>query len=414
LKRISAIIATGLLVAGLAACGSSNGGSGASNSGSTTGSSDSKGPIKLMVIGDFQSSILSLPQIQIGAEAAAKEINAAGGVNGHKIDMLSCNSQANVNVAASCASQAVADHVSAVVSMLTLQGTGVWPGLQAAGIPVIGTEAVLPEDANNALSYAIESTPILQIGQVLSMPGWQQCKRPGVLGLSDNPLALEDAQKIVQLYKDQTPSVTAKMVNVTTTTTDLQPAVSALLQGGTDCVFPLLTPTGDLSVIQAVGTSGQKVKMGVVSADAPLANLVQIGAAAQGVYVDTLFQEPGTSAAASTFVSEMKSVDPSIVIDAVGEASYVGVYMFAEGTKSLSNFSPSNVVKAMNSAGVITVPLYGPVGPFTANSGLPTLTRVFGYSVYSYEFKGKTLVPSYTSASQEPLNIRSAFSQLFG
>src|ERR1700733_11924023 len=58
---------------------------------------------KIMAIGEFQSTIESLPETDAGVEARIDAYNAAGG----KIELISCNSQYNPNVGLACARQAV-------------------------------------------------------------------------------------------------------------------------------------------------------------------------------------------------------------------------------------------------------------------------------------------------------------------
>ncbi len=135
MRRSLALYVAGLLAVSLAACSSQSGGSATSASGGsgasasvTTGSA-----IKLMVIADLETPVQALPQIVTGAQAAANQVNAAGGVNGRKIEILSCNTQGNPNVSASCAREAVSDHVAAVVGLLSITSSSVIPILAAAG-----------------------------------------------------------------------------------------------------------------------------------------------------------------------------------------------------------------------------------------------------------------------------------------
>src|SRR5580692_4875082 len=92
----TAIAAVGLLTAGVTACSSSSSSapSSPSSSASSPSSSASTGatasaaaatgtPIKIMAFGQFQASTFSYPEGQTAIEAAAKSLNAAGGIDGH-------------------------------------------------------------------------------------------------------------------------------------------------------------------------------------------------------------------------------------------------------------------------------------------------------------------------------------------
>ena len=85
-----------------------------------------------------KNSVYEFPTIWTMAEDFAKMQNAAGGVNGHPIQVITCNDQADPNMAVTCAREAVADKVTALVGGLTLYDNAVFPIISAAGIPWIG------------------------------------------------------------------------------------------------------------------------------------------------------------------------------------------------------------------------------------------------------------------------------------
>ena len=159
----------GLLAAtlGLTACGNSDDSGSASDSG-----------IKLMVIGDLETPVQALPQLVVAAKAAAKEINAAGGVNGQEITILSCNTQGDPNVSASCARKAVSERVSAVVGMLSLTSSSIMPILEAAKIPSIGTTDINPVDHTSPVSFPFNSSAVNLVAQVVSLPGLGRVQAP--------------------------------------------------------------------------------------------------------------------------------------------------------------------------------------------------------------------------------------------
>jgi len=115
----------------LAACSSNT------SSGTTT-TSLSGSPLKVFVMSADKNSIYEFPTIWTMAGDFAKMQNAAGGVNGHPIQVITCNDQADPNQAVTCAREAVADKVSALVGGLTLYDDAVFPIIAAAGIPWIG------------------------------------------------------------------------------------------------------------------------------------------------------------------------------------------------------------------------------------------------------------------------------------
>jgi ABC-type branched-subunit amino acid transport system substrate-binding protein len=375
-------IAVTLLLTALAGCGS---GSSHGSSAGSVGTGASGDTIKLMVIGELSSPVMALPQLVVGAQAGVNEVNAAGGINGRKIVLLSCNTQTDPNVAASCARKAVSEKVSAVVGMLSLEGNAVQTILAAAKIPTIANQALDPLDYGSPNSFPIITAPVAIVGMALTMPGYKECKHPALLQVN-NPTAQVGGTLVKHVYSQL--GIGLKIVDVDIQATDVRSQVATLLSGGTDCVFGAVPPTIGLGLVKAVGDSGQKVKMSQVMTAVPLASMRQLGAAAQGVYASSPYREPGTSPAADKFAREMTAIDPKAVQDDAAEGAYTGVLIFAQVTKSLTDFSAPNVLDALNLAKNIDVGTIAPISSFPANGGIPGAPRIDVTQMYSYVFRG--------------------------
>jgi branched-chain amino acid transport system substrate-binding protein len=84
-------------------------------------------------------------------------VNDEGGINGHKVKVISLDDQGNPTIALQDAKELVEqDHAIAVVGVATNAGTSVYPYLQTAGMPVIGTSASDP--ASDNLFYPVGPT----------------------------------------------------------------------------------------------------------------------------------------------------------------------------------------------------------------------------------------------------------------
>jgi ABC-type branched-subunit amino acid transport system substrate-binding protein len=399
LKRLSTFAAVGIAaatVAALAACSSNDSGNSAAAGG---GAGKNGSTIKLMVIGDLSGPILSLPQLVTGAQAGVNEVNAAGGVNGHKIELLSCNSQVDPNVGASCARKAVSQKVSAVVGMLSLQSDPIESVLSAAKIPAISNRSLGPLDETVPTSFPVVSGLAQSVGPVMTLPGYKDCKHPAVLALNV-PISQDGAKRIKKLYAKL--NIDTKIVGVDGTASDIRPQVATLLSGGTDCAFALATPTISVGLVKIAADSGQKVKIGLIAGSAPVAALRQVGAAAQGIYATTPFLLPATSAAGDKFAKAMTAVDPKAIQDDTAEGAYTGVLIFAQVAKSLTDFSASKVLDALNKAKNIDVGTIAPIPSFPADSGIPGLKRTLVTNYYSYVFQGD----NYKLVSPDPVDIK--------
>ena len=394
MRQVSTLAAIGItaaLVTALAACSSdSDGAGGARRSGDT---------IKLMVIGELSSPVMSLPQLVVGGQAGANEVNAGGGVNGHKIELLSCNTQADPNVAATCARKAVSEKVSAVVGMLTVQSNSVQSILAAAKIPTIANAAFNALDYTSPNSFPATASPVANVGMALTMPGYQDCKHPAFLAMN-NPAAQDGGNRVKNVYAKL--NLDLKIVNVNPDAGDIRPQVATLLSGGSDCVHASVTPSIALSLIKNVADSGQKVKLSLMMTTTPLESLRQLGAAAQGVYASSPFQEPGTSDAADKFATAMTAVDPEAIQDSSAQGAYTGVLIFARAAESLTDFSAPKVLDALTNAKNIDAGTIAPIPSFRADGGVPGAPRINVTSLYSYVFEGN----DFKLVTPNPVDIR--------
>jgi branched-chain amino acid transport system substrate-binding protein len=139
---------TAVAALGLAACSSSSSGGASTSPASSTGAVSSTGaaaassggagqPYKLVSIQDEAGSNAQL--VKDGTTAAADAINAAGGIDGHQVELSFCSTTNDPNVAAQCARTAVADpSVLAITSNSTSYSANIDSVLVQAGLPLIG------------------------------------------------------------------------------------------------------------------------------------------------------------------------------------------------------------------------------------------------------------------------------------
>ncbi|WP_051732055.1 ABC transporter substrate-binding protein [Kitasatospora phosalacinea] len=89
------------------------------------------------------------------AEAVGRELNARGGLAGHKVRVLTCNEHDSTDGATACADQAVSAHVVAVVGSASQYGSNFMPILEQAGIPFIGGYGLSSPEFSSPLSYPV-------------------------------------------------------------------------------------------------------------------------------------------------------------------------------------------------------------------------------------------------------------------
>ncbi|WHM38168.1 ABC transporter substrate-binding protein [Streptomyces sp. BPTC-684] len=119
----------------------------------TTGGS--REPVTVMTWAPDSTRATNMPGMPSMAQAYARWVNANGGIDGHKLQVLTCNEHNTATGAAECARRAVKEHAVAVVGSYSQHGRAFMAPLEAAGIPYIGGYGVSDEEFSSALSYPV-------------------------------------------------------------------------------------------------------------------------------------------------------------------------------------------------------------------------------------------------------------------
>jgi hypothetical protein len=97
----------------------------------------------------------NMPGMPAMAQAYARWVDSQGGVNGHRIRVLTCNDHNDTVRAARCASRAKKEGVVAVVGSYSQHGRSFMPALESAGIPYIGGYGVADQEFTSPFSYPV-------------------------------------------------------------------------------------------------------------------------------------------------------------------------------------------------------------------------------------------------------------------
>ncbi|WP_404959485.1 ABC transporter substrate-binding protein [Streptomyces sp. 147326] len=147
-------VATAMGACLVAGCGVLPGGSG--GSGET---------ITVMTFAPEDTKATNMPGMTGMAKAYERWVNSKGGINGHKLRVLTCNEKNTPTGAADCARKAVAEKAVAVVGSYSQHGRAFMAPLEAEGIPFIGGYGVSSEEFQSPLSYPVNGgQPVLIAG----------------------------------------------------------------------------------------------------------------------------------------------------------------------------------------------------------------------------------------------------------
>jgi branched-chain amino acid transport system substrate-binding protein len=154
------LVATVAALAALSGCGSSPNSSSppSSSQGNSTSTTTAAGPaIQIGFANEDTGSVATFPGLLASAETAVKYLNSnAGGLDGRRIDLVSCDMKNTVQGAQECGQQFASDTAMPFVILgITLNGGPFYSALNAVHKPVLGTIAVDPADdsASNAYFY---------------------------------------------------------------------------------------------------------------------------------------------------------------------------------------------------------------------------------------------------------------------
>jgi ABC-type branched-subunit amino acid transport system substrate-binding protein len=325
-STVAALIAAGTLT--LAACGSSGK---SSTSASGTSAKASAATFKVMVMGDFTSSVLPVPETVPAVKAALK------GVPG--IQIVTCDSQGAPNAAIACEHTAITDKVAAVVNGFGY-ATEDDATLAQAGIPILGS-------TNDTSPISFDVAPSLSsytgLGAGAAEAG---CKTVGVLYL-DGTSELVGAIGAGLTFKG---AKLAAEAPVAINAPDLAPAVAKLVQAKVSCIILSVSPTMVVQAMTAIKQSGAHPQVLGVSAVFPKQIVTALGSLANGVITTDIALDPSdTAPIVGQIRSAMQAIDPGSQLTVIALTSWVAGRLIAAAARKLhGSVTAAQMLAALN------------------------------------------------------------------
>ncbi|WP_371619697.1 ABC transporter substrate-binding protein [Streptomyces sp. NBC_00454] len=133
--------------------------------GDSGGSGGTGSTLTVMTFAPEGTKATNMPGMPGMAKAYERWVNAKGGINGHKLRVLTCNEHNTPTGAADCARKAIAEKAVAVVGSYSQHGRAFMAPLETEGIPFIGGYGVSSEEFQSPLSYPVNGgQPVLLAG----------------------------------------------------------------------------------------------------------------------------------------------------------------------------------------------------------------------------------------------------------
>lgn len=345
--------------------------SGCATSTNDTASTD---PIVIFQTNSFSGKVSNKPQTRIGAQAAVNEINDAGGINGRKLKLVSCDNTGDPNVTNTCVKQAKDANAAAFVGS-AIYFPATWKLLDEAKIPYLLGTGLSPDEYSAAVSFPLSGQAGWYYGIVAYLKKLGATK-PAIIRCEI--AACEYGETLMQNALTAAGEPAAKHVIAPLATTDYSPFAASALDGGTDAVVVTGSAATATAQAKAVRQQGFKGIIVSVSACVSTGELAGLGEAGENLYIVGLTQSPTLDNARSeAFKASMDKVDDSAKKDELAFGAYAGVKLFAAVAKGLSTVTAETVLQALSTAkvGAYDIGIIAPV-PGAASSPLANLPKL--------------------------------------
>ncbi|MEN2742912.1 ABC transporter substrate-binding protein [Microbacterium sp. X-17] len=384
-RSMAVVIAVGALLT-TAAC---SGNSSSSPSGSANGT-----PIEIGMIVDVTGPI-SFATTPTGAKAAVASINAAGGVNGHPLDLFVCDSGGNSTTAADCGQQMVSKQVAAVIRPSSIVADSFIPILEAAKIPMIAPQVSTPAGFSSPETFALADSPPIYYPGFARMLADQGSSNIAMVSAEGAAFA-----SIFQLpplgVKNYSRPINFNNVTVPLTAADMAPYAQAVNNTNPDGVIAAVPDQQAISLTQLLKSSNPAQKIVVFGTDAAnvISNITSTLGTVQGLYTLNYYNAGGSEPVAQEYRTQTAALGASAdqaVNDYAMQAAYAAVLVFAEVSGGMSSdITGANVTTALNQANNVTINGFAPAINFTTPVPQAGGARVFTACVQEATYSGTT------------------------
>lgn len=364
-------------------------------------------PIRIMHEGTFEGSTNpsfgNVPEVQAAVAAYFEDLNENGGVNGRPVEVIECNDQANPDVAATCARQAVDEGVVAVISPWhSANGPTIVPVLEAAGIAFINGP-LSPPDYTSPISFTIGAASAGAFGATGIALVEHGCAKIGAFHYD-----VAASQAIVENIRNAVRPLGAEIegVVVNPTASNFAGTVAEVQDGGFDCMIPVIAPNQLLPLMQALQAAGVEVQFGGYGASWSPEQFQQISdAGGNGGIYSSQFVNPNTvNDAMDRLRATFERHD--VPVTQFTQSAWTMSELFVKVAASIEgDITAESFLAAMNAADGIeigTIPPYSTQNPITAEG----FTRIFSPYAYLNVLEDGVLTP----LQEEPIDVTAAYS----
>jgi branched-chain amino acid transport system substrate-binding protein len=406
-RAVCLVGVVGLFVSLLTACSSS--GSSAPSGGSDRGSTESSAAhstangssIKLgMIMNSFYT-----PLAPPGAMAAISAINAAGGVNGHPLELDVCDNRQDANAAAACARKYADDSsIIATVGDNNSFGDSSNPPLATAKVAGIGVNPLGSGDYASPRIFPFSNGGLLYLGATKFMLQDLHASRLGMV-ITGTPTAAALPKLIDSMVMKPAGTKLADVGTIPPTATDVSSQAAALTK--TNGQLVALTEDVSERYITASRQQGYAGPFAVSEAlaDAKLLQKDVSSSDLDQLYGTTYFDK--TSPGYQHFLADMGKYQPNVHPSDLSTIAWLAVEIFAKVAATLPTITRQSVWDALNrqtdlTTEGLTQPLNFTV-PGTALGGTAPRLISAAQIIYIDRYQDGKWVPN--STPQKPIPV---------
>ena len=284
-------------------------------------------------------------------KAYFNQVNAAGGVNGYKFQLVDCDSAYDPTRAHQCSQRLISQGVLAIVGWLSVSGEQPEADyLNSQGVPMIGGLGV-PSEFSNSLSYPV-TTNLTKVGTALGTHAKDlNIHAPGIVVLNANFIKPVEASLVAALHKQ---GITEKSIDeVDPTKADYTDEAIKLRSEGADSVITALDPFSYARMYQAFDRQNFHPKVLGSGLDKKSAEQ-QYGSAVYNAESLTPVIEPDehtSTPGVSEYYAAVQKYFPGQVsaLDVYSEADWVAAKVFVQAVRNVKGpVSRKTLVDALN------------------------------------------------------------------
>jgi hypothetical protein len=337
-----------------------------------------------MVIGPFPAAQFSSPGTKYGVQAGANYLNSHGGLgtNHSKINVIACNGQAEAAPEATCMSQAVSDHVAAMVGGFLFYPSNGFGALASANIPVLAAVPATPDTYASKVSFPLffNQSLFIAIAEAAVKNG---CKKVDYVTVD---VAVGAALKApIEAGIKVAGGVPGDTITVPVTATDFAPVVAQVEAGNSDCILADVLPSGMPGLLGAISSSGKQIavysSVGVLTPQATAASPKTY----EGTYMSSAFPALDSSIPGfNNYVSSLEAIGQTSTEaqDANAFDGWLGMMMLQQATAGQSTISGTEILNYMRNASSMSLGYGMPTINFTQPVNQTTYSGIYQTNIF--------------------------------